>query len=206
MSQADLEAAVMGILRSHPKGLTEFALFAALARRGFAAFEREVFADNLRMFRSHFVLFHVLYAMRDRLVLQRDGHLRIEATCIQLTGWGADTTRPDADLNASAGAKSLAEHDALSDYYLDPNHLASTTEDELHAMLGAFWHQFHEGAHQRDALRSFGLDGSATWDQIKARHRALVFEHHPDRGGDNARLAEVNAAMRVLNAVRGRGR
>lgn len=205
MSQADLEAAVMGILRSHPKGITEFALFAALARRGFAAFEREVFADNLRMFRSHFVLFHVLYAMRDRLVLQRQGHLRIEATCIQLTGWEADA-EPYASASARAGAKSLAEHDALSDYYLDPSHLESTTEDELGAMLGAFWHQFHEGAHQRGALRIFGLDGSATWDQIKARHRVLVFEHHPDRGGDNARLAEVNAAMRVLKGVRGPGR
>jgi hypothetical protein len=193
-----LEAAVHAILRAHPSGVTEFALFAALAERGFAAFERRVFADTLRMFQSHFVLFHVLYAMRDRMVLRREGHLRIEATSIQLTPWDSAAASNDA----SARSEGLAEHDPMRDYYLDLDNLRTTTDESLRSMLGAFWERFHASDRAAEALEVFGLEPGASWDAIKARHRALVFEHHPDRGGDAARLAEINAAMRLLQTLR----
>lgn len=39
-----------------------------------------------------------------------------------------------------------------------------------------------------------GLDPEATREQIMAAHKRLIFECHPDRGGDPSRAAEINAA------------
>ena len=189
---AELEDVVLELLRAHPDGTNEFALFAALASRGFTEFARDVFADQMRMFRSHFVLFHVLYAMRERLAIAREGHLAIESVRIKLTPWSA----------VDGASSALDEHDPLRDYYLDLANLASMTGDTLAEMLGAFWARFHADERRDEALSVFGLSKDADWDAIKARHRALVFEHHPDRGGDAAKLVAVNAAMRLLERAR----
>ncbi|HVH52480.1 MAG TPA: hypothetical protein VM690_10070 [Gaiellaceae bacterium] len=34
-----------------------------------------------------------------------------------------------------------------------------------------------------------------TPDEARARHRELVFIHHPDRGGSHERMVEINAAL-----------
>ena len=47
-------------------------------------------------------------------------------------------------------------------------------------------------------LRVLGLRADATREQVKARHRELAFEHHPDRGGDAARFRQVQAAYESL--------
>jgi hypothetical protein len=44
-----------------------------------------------------------------------------------------------------------------------------------------------------------GLDTSRpTRDQIDEAHRRLAAEHHPDRGGDNEKMARINAARDEL--------
>lgn len=43
----------------------------------------------------------------------------------------------------------------------------------------------------RDVL---GINGQPTLASIKARHRELVAKHHPDKGGTEAQMAEINAA------------
>lgn len=191
---ATLEAVVLEVLRAHPEGTSEFALFAALAGRGFSEFSREVFADSLRMFRSHFALFHVLYAMRERLAIAREGHLTIESVRVRLVPWAEHAV-------AGSGA-ALDAHDPLRDYYLDLENLDAMTERGLTEMLGAFWARFHADGRRDEALAALGLERGADWDAIKSRHRALVFEHHPDRGGDAEKLVAVNAAMRLLERAR----
>jgi len=42
--------------------------------------------------------------------------------------------------------------------------------------------------------RVLGVDRDASKEAIAARHRELAREHHPDRGGDAATMARVNAA------------
>jgi hypothetical protein len=195
---ADLEEAVLAILRESPEGISEFALFAALAARGFSAFARDVFANSLQMFRSHFVLFHVLYAMRERLVLRQEAQLAIDAMRIKLTPWSVPTPT-----DASAPSAAIGEHDPLRDYYLDLANLDAMSGGELASMLDAFWERFAADDRRGEALSVLDLGPGATWDEIRARHRELVFTHHPDRGGDAARLAAINAAMRILErAVR----
>lgn len=47
-----------------------------------------------------------------------------------------------------------------------------------------------------------GLGKDATVDEVKAAHRRLLVERHPDRGGTDADMAEINAARD--QALRGR--
>ena len=52
----------------------------------------------------------------------------------------------------------------------------------------------------RKALDVFGLGERATLRRIKARHRQLVKEHHPDHGKTQnpAMIAKINAAHEIL--------
>lgn len=42
-----------------------------------------------------------------------------------------------------------------------------------------------------------GVPRHANQDEIKAAYRRLASEHHPDRGGDAARMAQINDAYRT---------
>lgn len=47
---------------------------------------------------------------------------------------------------------------------------------------------------QRDWWDVLGVQRHASPDEIKAAYRRLASQHHPDRGGSTAKMAEVNAA------------
>ncbi len=49
-----------------------------------------------------------------------------------------------------------------------------------------------------DHYAVLGVSPLATEAQIKAAYRALVKRHHPDAGGDDQRILELNAAWEVL--------
>ena len=53
---------------------------------------------------------------------------------------------------------------------------------------------------QRDPLSVLGLPFRATPEQIRERYRQLASQHHPDHGGDPARMREVNEAYALLRA------
>jgi hypothetical protein len=69
---------------------------------------------------------------------------------------------------------------------------------------GLTWRMFGTRAEQSN---EFAL-GKARWllgvsanddaDRIKSRHRQLISENHPDRGGSEARAAELNEARDLL--------
>lgn len=46
-----------------------------------------------------------------------------------------------------------------------------------------------------------GVDEHASQDTIKSAYRKLASEHHPDRGGDSTRMAEINDAYRSAMQV-----
>jgi molecular chaperone DnaJ len=50
----------------------------------------------------------------------------------------------------------------------------------------------------RDPYQVLGVAASASAVEIKAAYRALVKRHHPDAGGDEHRILELNAAWEVL--------
>ena len=51
------------------------------------------------------------------------------------------------------------------------------------------------------ALRILGLEGSPSWESVRAAHRAAIRTVHPDAGGDAASAARVNEAYDVLRRI-----
>ncbi|WP_432201647.1 J domain-containing protein [Erythrobacter sp. W53] len=48
------------------------------------------------------------------------------------------------------------------------------------------------------ARRLLGVDAKADLQQIRDAHRKIASDIHPDRGGSDARLAEINTARDLL--------
>lgn len=69
-------------------------------------------------------------------------------------------------------------------------------------MIRAMFQGFTAIAPPNDWRTVLGLDGAVTTEQVRAKQRELALRHHPDRGGDAARMAEINdAADRALREL-----
>jgi hypothetical protein len=174
------------VLRVHPTGLSEFELIKALEAHGEPGFEAGCLRDNLSLFQTHFLLFNALYRLNDALWAKGEARLEINALRIQLI-----PLREGDD-------SQLAEHDPLRDYYLDLDNLKKADAQSVDELLHGFWERFVSNDDRREALDTLELQDPVDWDTIKAQHRRLVMQHHPDRGGDDERLQQINAAMEIL--------
>ena len=182
-----LFAPLLRILHAHPGGITEHALFGLLARHGARAFGKEAFADDLTLFRSHFLLFHALYRLSDELARRGEGTLAID--CLKIL---------HIPFSSAAPHPGLVRGDALRSYYLDLRHLTQTTAADLRGMLDAFWQGYRRWDKRAEALDVLGLRDPVRDAEIKATYRRLALELHPDRGGDGTALQRVNAAVAIL--------
>ncbi len=89
---------------------------------------------------------------------------------------------------------------------------ARLLEAYLDRRLGADWRTRRAGANERnssgsrrdsgmsrdEAYRVLGLTPGATEDEIRAAHRKLMLNLHPDRGGSDYLAAKINEAKDVL--------
>jgi len=176
------------ILAAHPDGLAEHELLAVLGAENLPCFAEKDRHDPLEIFHRHFLLFHLLYGLRDRMRSQRRGDMEIHCLKIVLL-------LP----NSGPGAGVLPEvYDPLRDYYLDLEQLQGVTRREVEKMLDRFWQLFTGNELRDSALEVFGLSESADHRTVKARYRQMVMECHPDRGGDPERFRQVLAAAEVL--------
>lgn len=185
--EAQCAALLREILALHPEGLSEYDLLQRLrgdARSGFAAGRSE---DHEGLFRTHFLLFHLLYRLRERLRRERAGDLEIHALKIR---WH---TRNDHD------GQALAQPDPLAAYYLDLDNLKATTRADIERMLGQFWARFARFDRRGEALAVLELPEDADAESILLQYRRLAMRHHPDRGGDAGRLQAIHAAMAILD-------
>jgi hypothetical protein len=51
---------------------------------------------------------------------------------------------------------------------------------------------------ERSHYEVLGVSLGATTDEVRAAYRRAARDHHPDAGGDAARMSDLNAAWRVL--------
>lgn len=175
------------ILALHPEGLSEYELLQRLrgdARSGFAAGRQD---DPKDLFHTHFLLFHLLYRLREQLRLEPAGDLDIHTLKIR---WHRSRT---------PAPQSLAPPDPLAVYYLDLNHLQATTRADVERMLGRFWARFVRYDRRSEALAVLELPNDADAQTILRQYRRLAMKHHPDRGGDAERLQAVHTAMAILD-------
>jgi len=178
------------LLLEHPGGLGEYALICLLRREHPDLLPSGSLHDHRILYRTHFLLFHALYRLRDRLFRERSGHLDIGPLAIRLRPW-------------VEGPRALDERDGLRDYYLNLANLELSGQ-EVQELLAGFWRLFLAQDRRREALETLGLARDAEEGCIRRRYRELARKHHPDRGGDNETLAAINAAMAILRACSGR--
>ena len=185
MDPDTIEPVIETILAANPGGLDEQALLQALRANPEAGLPSDRPAAGLGLFRAHFVLFHTLYRLRDRLRENGTGDLRIDPFCIELLPYGA-------------GPAALGPYDYLRAYYLDLDNLAATGEADVARLLAGFYTQLRRRTHRAEALAQLELPDSADDAEIRRQYRRLVMRHHPDRGGDAERLQALNRALEVL--------
>ncbi|SHN01326.1 DNA-J related domain-containing protein [Phytopseudomonas punonensis] len=177
---------LLDLLRTAPEGLSEYELLLRLSR--WQGGDERLPTDTLELFRSHFLLFHTLYRLRDQLHAERQASLQISPLCIRL-------------LPYQGTESALSEREPLRDYYLDLTHLRDTGADDVDKMLGAFWMRLQGAEDKQHALATLELDeqqGTLDLAAIRQRYRQLVSLHHPDRGGCTQQLQRINSAMETL--------
>jgi len=186
-----LAKTLLAILRAHPDGLTEHDLIRKLAHDD-PAFGPDAYTDELSLFQCHFILFHHLYRLRDELWNERQGDLAIHCLKIALHPYPNGTGHLPAT------------PDPLRAYYSDLTHLEKTGKQGVLELLDIFWLRYTRHDRRAEALAELGLTDPVDDPEIKRRYRELAMEHHPDRGGEMEKLQAINAAMGLLEAIRGR--
>ena len=178
-------ALIKAYLAEHPQGVREHDFLRHLDEQGgFQALDTAV-SSSLLLFQKHFLLFHVLYAINQQRVADKQGALQISPLLIkQLDHVEADTQ--------------IGEIEPLSAYYLELENLASATEDNINDLLDAFWVKYLKNEKRGNALKVLGLDDPVTDTKIVQRYRKLVSVHHPDKGGDKDIIQEINEAYAAL--------
>lgn len=183
----DFDEVLLDLLGQTPAGVDEHSLIKQLA----VVYPESLFArpdalrDPLLLFQLHFLLFHQLYRLSDSLA-DTGRQLTIHTLRIAIED------RPPASPALSLG-------DPLRDYYMDWSQWAETHAADVQRLLDAFWRGASATSGEaNEALALLGLQEPVEPGAIKRRYRQLVWQHHPDRGGDTADIQRINAAMLIL--------
>ena len=184
-----IQTVIRGILDAHPSGISEYDLLKRLAGRDIGLFDGNYFNDPFRLFQRHFLLFHCLYLLRDRLRATQQGDMTIHCLGIQLIPYS----------NTSSDHPALP--DPFESYYLDLGNLKSTGESDVLRMLDDFWKRFAGNEQRDEALAVMELTHPAGYPDIKRQYRRLAMQWHPDRGGEPAQFQRLEWAMGVLRVL-----
>ncbi|WP_394242137.1 DNA-J related domain-containing protein [Halopseudomonas laoshanensis] len=191
---AGFEAELLTLLAARPGGIDEFALIRELA----AMFPGSLFAapdvlrEPLSLFQAHFLLFHVLHRLSDRLANER---LEIEVHALRIRL-----------LPRRGGSDGIVTPDPLRAYYLDWDQWLTTQGDDVEKLLQGF-RQGPFSVPQDELAQAHGvfeLPAPSSAQQVKQRYRSLVQQHHPDKGGDTANIQAVNQAFLILQRYYGK--
>jgi len=189
-----LENKVYLALQQFPEGIKEFDLIRYLREEDAELLPQGQLSDSLTLFQTHFLLFHILYRLRDELRHSKDYELEINALNIQLQPY------QDTSQTFSQEIKQiLIHHDPLRDYYLNLKNLQETGQDDVEQLLTKFWTKLSSGEERLQALQVLELEDGIDYISIKQQYRRLAMQHHPDRGGDEYQLQIINAAKEVLD-------
>ncbi|EXJ11352.1 DNA-J related domain-containing protein [Nitrincola nitratireducens] len=188
MSDSERIRAIVRILEANPQGVSEFALLKSLQSDNIIHLDPDTFTDSLKLFQTHFLLFHHLYRLRDEWHEAGKGSLSIHTLSIQL--------RPYVQ-----GDAGLVLNDPLRAYYLDLNELAKTEAEDVERLLHRFWRglsQPVQSDERQQALSILGLENDVDASNIQKAWRQQAMALHPDRGGDAEQFKQVCWAKDVL--------
>lgn len=185
---------ILEILKRATDKIGEYDIISRLEQQGIV-FPVDNDSYNVSMFKKHFMTMNALYHLQRDLF--EDGYyLNITALDINIEPLGQATN--DQALMDSVEHK-------VRDYYLDWRHFDNTSEDEINELLSNFWDMYYALDKQAEALAILELHPGASWENVKQAYRRLVIEHHPDKGGKDARFIEIREAYEVLRCFYSQG-
>lgn len=187
-----LSIAVERILRQAPNGLNELQLIKALQKRPWKLIGEVNYAEADKLYPVHFLLFHVLYRLRDLLAAQGE-QLSISPLLIRLS--------PQDVVGGSGPAGAV---DELRAFYLDLSKYRMP-ESDIARMMDNFWAgRYGQRPGEHDAAEAAATLGfsevPASFDEVKYRFRRAVMQAHPDRGGETEAIQGLNEAFSILKA------
>ncbi len=190
---AALEARLLDLLAAHPAGLSEHELLKRLRECDplFAGFSAR---EPLSLFRGHYLLFHALYRLRERLAGERRGRLRVDPLSIVLES---------EPLPCGGGTALASDEPDFAPCYADLARLATVTVAEVAELLRGLHAACRRNGRRGAALAVLELRDPVDAAAIKRQYRRLAMRHHPDRGGDGRRLGEINVALAILEGSPG---
>ncbi|WP_017940566.1 MULTISPECIES: DNA-J related domain-containing protein [unclassified Thioalkalivibrio] len=183
---------VLEYLRARSSGMTEHTLIAQLREAGIEPFAGARLQEPLSLFQTHFLLFHCLYRLRDRLAGEGEW-LRIH--CLDI---GIESMPHTPGSSGAWGGAMPALQDPLRAYYLDLDRLDSMDAAAVETLLGEFWMRLGRDQKREQALAVLELADPVDAAAIQRQYRRMAQRHHPDRGGDTATLQRINAARWIL--------
>ncbi len=185
-----LENALTDILLEQALELSEYDLIRQLTEEPYFIFDTNTLSDQLNLFQTHFVLFHVLYRLRDQWQSSRQCWLDISPLSIKIV--------PCHQFTKGGSEHYLTENDALKNYYNDLSHLGNTSREDVEHLLTSFWQKYLNPKQRLDALLSLNCTISDDWPTIKSSYRKLAMQAHPDRGGDHDQFTKIQQAYELL--------
>jgi hypothetical protein len=187
-----LSVAVERILRENSPGISELNLIKALQKPPWELIGPVNYAEPDKLYPVHFLIFHVLYRLRDQLAASGEA-LSISPLRIRLS-------RQDV----VSGTGSVGAVDELRAFYLDLSKY-QLPEVSILKMMDDFWSG--RGGQQparRETLEAAGVFGFSdippSFEDVKYRFRRAVMQAHPDRGGETEAIQNLNSAFSVMKA------
>jgi len=180
------------VLRQHPEGINELGLIKTLQRPPWELIGEVNFGEPDKLYPVHFLLFHVLYRLRDQLAISGET-LTISPLVIRLRR---------SEVVAGSGVPDRM--DELRKFYLDLSKY-EMPESAINRMMDDFWAGRSgyrpEASEAREAAETLGFDSVPSgFDEVKQRFRRAVMHAHPDRGGETGVIQDLNQAFAVLKA------
>lgn len=187
-----LLVAVEHELRNSLDGIDELNLIKRLQSPPWKLIGDLEFHDPQKLYPVHFLLFHVLYRLRDALA-EAGESLTISPMRIGIE-------RQD-----TIGGKGLpGAVDSLRSFYLDLSQY-ELPEDAIQQMMDRFWSGYQSTVPTKPevlaAANMLGFDAvPESFITAKQMFRRAVMHAHPDRGGDKETVQALNEAFAVLKA------
>ena len=187
-----LLVAVEHELRSAPAGMNELSLIKALQKPPWELLGAVVFSEPEKLYPVHFLLFHVLYRLRDQLS-EAGESLTISPLSIRI------------EAQTVVGGEGVPDSvDTLRHFYLDLSQYR-LPEEAIQQMMNDFWAgspgQAPAQAEAKAAAEVLGFQAvPGDFPTVKKRFRRAVMHAHPDRGGKTETIQHLNQAFAVLKA------
>jgi len=176
--------------------------------------------STLELYQHHFVLFHILYQLKD-YYFQMNQYLRVHFMRIQLLNYPETghcryfddvyqkfcSARCDNEFQYCEFHKRLVgetelDRQSMRYFYLDTSNYYKLDEKTAELFIKGTWEILSNYDLYKESFKILGLSETNDINRIKKQYRKLVKQYHPDKSGESAeQFYPVNNAYQLLMRI-----